>query len=328
MSKSCCASGCSADAVLDARFRKALWAALIVNACMFALEIVGGLTSGSVSLLADAVDFGGDAASYGISLAVLSMGLVWRSRAAMVKGLSMTAFGVFIIGKALWSALHGEAPEPLTMGVIGLLALLANTGVALMLYAFRSGDANMRSVWLCSRNDMLGNLAVMLAALGVFGTGSAWPDLLVALIMAGLALSSGLVVVRQARQELAAGAPLSGRGGAHPKHSTARLTALPSDSPEAMHRPVTEPQLLAQSPCPARGLKVNRVLVTREPLTRAAASTASMAGRPGGNHRHLAAPLLARVLQAGSTADWRDWRRQAAPWRRWPPVPRHRAGAP
>ena len=202
MSASCCGSACSSQTTVSPRFRKALWAALIINAVMFVIEIVGGLKSGSVSLLADAVDFAGDAANYGISLAVLSMGLAWRSRAAMVKGLTMAVFGLFVLGKTGWAALAGMPPEPMTMGVVALLALLANGGVALMLYAFRDGDVNMRSVWLCSRNDAIGNVAVMLAAAGVFGTGSGLPDILVALIMAGLALSSGIAVMRQASQEL------------------------------------------------------------------------------------------------------------------------------
>jgi cation diffusion facilitator family transporter len=188
--------------VVSSGFRKALWIALAINLVMFIVEIVSGLRSGSVSLLADAIDFAGDAANYAITLVVLSMGLVWRSRAAMVKGLSMLAFGLFVLGRAGWSIYADVVPEPLTMGVIGALALIANVIVALMLYAFREGDSNMRSVWLCSRNDAIGNIAVMIAAAGVFGTGSAWPDLIVALIMAGLAISAGYSVVRQARQEL------------------------------------------------------------------------------------------------------------------------------
>jgi cation diffusion facilitator family transporter len=198
----CCDSGCSSQATISPRYRKALWLALVINAVMFAVEIVGGLKSGSMSLFADAVDFAGDAANYGISLAVLAMGLAWRSHAAMVKGLSMVSFGLFVLVRTGWVAFHGMPPEPLTMGAIAVLALLANGSVALMLYAFRDGDANMRSVWLCSRNDAIGNVAVMLAALGVFGTGWGWPDLVVAVIMAGLAISSGYSVIRQARREL------------------------------------------------------------------------------------------------------------------------------
>jgi Co/Zn/Cd efflux system component len=184
-------------------YRRVLWIALLINAIMFIIEIAAGLSSGSVSLLADAIDFFGDAANYGITLAVLGMALAWRARAALLKSASMLAFGVFVLGRAFWSMSQGVAPEPLTMGLIGALALAANLGVAALLYAFRSGDANMRGVWLCTRNDAIGNLAVMLAALGVFGTGTAWPDLAVAMVMAGLAISSGWTVMRQARRELA-----------------------------------------------------------------------------------------------------------------------------
>jgi len=183
-------------------FRRALWIALLVNGAMFGLEIVAGIGSGSVSLLADAIDFGGDAANYAITLAVLSMGLAWRARVAWGKGLFMAGFGLFIVGRAVWAASHGEAPEALTMGMVGMLALVANIAVAWLLYAWREGDANMRSVWLCSRNDALGNLAVLLASVGVFGTGSRWPDLAVALVMSGLAISSGWAVLRQANAEL------------------------------------------------------------------------------------------------------------------------------
>ncbi|RYF43340.1 MAG: cation transporter [Comamonadaceae bacterium] len=184
-------------------YGRVLWIALAVNLLMFMLEIGAGMVSGSVSLLADAIDFFGDAANYAVSLAVLSLGLVWRARAALLKAVSMLAFGVAVLGKAAWAATQGVPPEALTMGVVGALALAANLGVALLLYRFREGDANMRSVWLCTRNDALGNLAVMAAALGVFGTGNAWPDLAVAAAMGLLALLGGWSVVRQARMELA-----------------------------------------------------------------------------------------------------------------------------
>lgn len=198
-----CGSSCASQTSISPRFRRALWVALVINALMFGVELVAGLHAGSVSLLADAVDFAGDAANYGISLAVLSLGLAWRSRAALVKGASMAGYGVFVLGKSVWAAFGGVPPEAVTMGAVALLALLANAGVALMLYAFREGDANMRSVWLCSRNDAIGNIAVILAAAGVFGTGQGWPDIVVAGVMAGLALSSGLAVIRLARHELA-----------------------------------------------------------------------------------------------------------------------------
>ncbi|HSV45386.1 MAG TPA: cation transporter [Ramlibacter sp.] len=186
----------------SARLRRVLWVALAVNALMFALEIGAGLRAGSVALLADAIDFFGDAANYALSLAVLSMGLLWRARAAAVKAASMLAFGVLVLGRAAWSAASGGVPEPVTMGAVGALALAANLGVAALLYAWRDGDANMRSVWLCTRNDAIGNVAVLLAALGVFGTGTAWPDLAVATAMAALAVSAGVSVLRQARREM------------------------------------------------------------------------------------------------------------------------------
>ena len=184
------------------RYRRILWAALIINLAMFAIEIGAGFRSGSTSLLADAIDFFGDAANYGVSLAVLSAGVVLRARAALLKGACMMAFGLFVLGRAAWMYHLGGTPEALTMGGIGLLALVANVTVAAMLYAYRTGDANMRSVWLCSRNDAIGNIAVMLAALGVVGTGSAWPDLLVACGMALLALMGGWSVIKQARSEM------------------------------------------------------------------------------------------------------------------------------
>lgn len=188
-----------------ARYRKVLWIALIANAALFAVEIVAGVQAGSLSLLADAIDFAGDATNYAVSLAVLASALAWRARAAILKAVSMMAFGLFILGRALWALWHGAVPEAMTMGAVAVLALAANLGVAWLLYAYREGDANMRSVWLCTRNDAIGNLAVMGAALGVFGTGTAWPDLLVASLMAALALQGGWVVLRQARRELATG---------------------------------------------------------------------------------------------------------------------------
>jgi cation diffusion facilitator family transporter len=210
MSAHCCNHEPAADQrSASPRYRKILWIALLVNLAMFGVEIFAGFKSGSTSLLADAIDFFGDAANYAVSLAVLSMALAWRARAALVKGISMFAFGIFVLARAAWSFQQGGAPDAMTMGAIGSLALLANVGVAALLYAYRDGDANMRSVWLCTRNDALGNVAVMLAALGVFGTGSAWPDLLVAALMAGLAISGGWSVIRQARGELKAATPVA-----------------------------------------------------------------------------------------------------------------------
>ncbi len=194
------------------RYRTVLWIALVINALMFGVEVLGSAHANSMSLLADAVDFAGDAANYGLSLAVLSMAMTWRSRAALIKGASMGLYGVFVLGKTAWAVDQGVTPEPIIMGSIALLALLANVTVAVLLYAFREGDANMRSVWLCSRNDAISNVAVVAAAIGVFGTHSAWPDWIVAGIMALLALSASISVLRHARAELAENAPH------HPAH--------------------------------------------------------------------------------------------------------------
>ncbi len=184
-------------------FRKALWIALIVNAAMFVTEGIASLQSGSVSLMADAIDFFGDSANYILSLSVLSMGMLWSSRAALVKGVTMAIFGLVVWARAIWLMQTDTVPEPLTMGLIGVLALAANVSVAIILFRFREGDSDMRSVWLCSRNDAIGNLAVMAAALGVFGTGSAWPDLAVAAIMGTLAVTAGISVIRHARADMA-----------------------------------------------------------------------------------------------------------------------------
>ena len=186
----------------DDKYRRILWIALIVNALMFVVEIVFGIASNSVSLLADSIDFLGDAANYGISLWVLALSVQIRAKASLVKAGFMATFGIGILIHAVWNLITGVLPDAQTMSLIGLLALAANVGVAVLLYAYRNGDSNMRSVWLCSRNDALGNVAVIIAAIGVFGTGTAWPDLIVAVIMASLALTAAWQVTKQARQEL------------------------------------------------------------------------------------------------------------------------------
>lgn len=200
----CCHDACCSSASLlnSPRWRRALWIALAVNASFFAAEIVAGVVSGSASLQADALDFFGDAANYAISLGVAGLAIGWRSRAALVKSGTMLAFALWVLGLTGWHAWAGTLPRAETMGVVGIAALLANGAVALMLYRFRGGDANMRSTWICSRNDAIGNAAVVLAAAGVFGTGTGWPDVIVAAIMGGLGLQGGWQIVRQARREL------------------------------------------------------------------------------------------------------------------------------
>jgi Co/Zn/Cd efflux system component len=186
----------------DTAYRRALWTVLTINAAMFLVEIGAGVAAGSASLQADALDFLGDAANYSISLLVVGMALRYRASAAMVKGLTMGAYGIWIIGTVIWHALHGTLPSAVAMGAVGVTALIANGLSFALLWAHRRGDANMRSAWICTRNDVLGNLAVLVAALGVFGSGTGWPDLAVAATMATLALQSSAVVAHQALAEL------------------------------------------------------------------------------------------------------------------------------
>ena len=182
-------------------FRRVLWAVLGINATMFLVEIGAGLAAGSASLQADALDFLGDAANYAISLFVVGMALRYRASAALAKGVTMGVFGLWVIGVTGWHALHGTLPQAITMGRVGFAALVANALSFYLLWRHRTGDANMRSAWICTRNDVLGNLAVLLAALGVFGTGTGWPDIVVAAIMAVLALQGSVTVVRHALAE-------------------------------------------------------------------------------------------------------------------------------
>jgi Co/Zn/Cd efflux system component len=204
----CCdESACSsaASGVPDApRWRRVLWVPLIVNAGFFLTEIVAGAAAGSAALQADALDFFGDAANYAISLGVAGMAFAWRARAAAAKGSTLIVFALWVIGNTAGHAWYGTLPRAEVMGVVGIAALIANGGIALMLYRYRGGDANRRSVWICSRNDAIGNLAVMLAAMGVFGTGVGWPDVIVAAIMGGLGLWGGWQIITQARAELRA----------------------------------------------------------------------------------------------------------------------------
>jgi Co/Zn/Cd efflux system component len=210
MGASCCHTPTQPAA--DPRLRRALWFALIVNAGMFGVEIVSGLHAGSLALWADAIDFLGDALTYAMTLAVLGAGLAARLRVARIKALMMGGLGLAVLAQALWRVGAAGVPHAPVMGAVALLALLANLAVAWVLYRYRTGDANLQSVWLCSRNDAIGNLAVMAAALGVFGTGTAWPDLAVAALMAALGLSAAVTVWRRAAEE---GAQAPGHGHAH-----------------------------------------------------------------------------------------------------------------
>ena len=199
----------------DPLFRRIVWFALVSNGVMFVVEFIASIISGSVSLQADAIDFFADAVNYGITLFVLGMALQARAKAALFKGASMAVFGVWIIGSAVYRATIGSVPDAEVMGVIGMLALLVNVVVAVMLYRYRGGDSNMRSIWLCSRNDAVGNVAVMIAAGGVFATASGWPDIFVAALIAGLNLSAAARVLRQAIKEIRAEGGSTGRTHRH-----------------------------------------------------------------------------------------------------------------
>jgi Co/Zn/Cd efflux system component len=186
----------------NAALKRVLWIVLAINALMFVVEVGAGLAAGSASLQADALDFLGDAANYGISLLVVGMALRYRATAAMAKGTSMGLFGLWVLATVIWHSFHGTLPSAFTMGAVGVAALAANAASFGLLWAYRHGDSNMRSAWICTRNDVLGNLAVLLAAAGVFGTGTGWPDLIVAAIMAVLALQGAATVIHQSLAEL------------------------------------------------------------------------------------------------------------------------------
>jgi Co/Zn/Cd efflux system component len=185
----------------DPAFRRALWAVIVINGVMFVTEVVAGFAAGSMALQADALDFLGDCATYGLSLFVLAKPPHWRANAALFKGATLAVLGLWVLGATIWRVFVTGVPEAVVMGTVGLIALAANIASVLILLRFRNGDANVRSVWLCSRNDAIGNIAVVVAASGVFATGAAWPDLAVAAIMAGLFLTSSMKIVKQALGE-------------------------------------------------------------------------------------------------------------------------------
>jgi Co/Zn/Cd efflux system component len=204
MSASCCSHGHQHHDTNrnNPGYRRVLWAVLAINAAMFLVEIAAGVAAGSASLQADALDFFGDSANYAISLFVIGMALRYRAMAALGKGISMGLFGLWVLGVVVWHLSHGTLPSAIAMGAVGIAAFAANAASFALLWAYRAGDANMRSAWICTRNDALGNLAVLAAALGVFGTGTGWPDLTVAVIMAGLALQGAWTVIRQSVGEM------------------------------------------------------------------------------------------------------------------------------
>ncbi|HEX6830517.1 MAG TPA: cation transporter [Methyloceanibacter sp.] len=182
-------------------YKARLWAVIALNASMFAVEMGGGVMAGSQALQADALDFLGDTLTYGISLAVIGLSLRVRATAALVKAATLALMGLWVLGSTIWHAFVLGTPRAEVMGTIGFLALSVNVASVLILIKYKDGDANVRSVWLCSRNDAIGNVAVMLAALGVWGTATGWPDVIVAAILASLFLNSASKILRQALSE-------------------------------------------------------------------------------------------------------------------------------
>ena len=202
----CESSGCGCtgrvkfDGV-DKRYKRVLWIVIALNAAMFAVEMGAGVLAASQALQADALDFFGDTLTYGISLAVIGQTMRVRAAAAMVKGVSLALMGLWVAGSTLWHTFMLGVPRAEVMGVIGFLALATNVTSVLLLLKYKDGDANVRSVWLCSRNDAIGNIAVMIAALGVWSTATGWPDIIVAALLASLFLQSAIKILRQARDE-------------------------------------------------------------------------------------------------------------------------------
>ncbi|SFL60332.1 Cation efflux family protein [Bradyrhizobium sp. NFR13] len=209
-----CSGGVPVFDGVDPRYKRVLWTVIAINGIMFLVEIIAGQIAGSQALKADALDFLGDTVTYGLSLAVIGTGIRTRATAALFKGLSLSVMALWVFGSTVYQTLVLGVPSAEVMGAIGFLALAANLASVLLLMRYKDGDANVRSVWLCSRNDAIGNVIVMFAALGVWGSSSAWPDLAVAAVMAFIFLSSSVQILRQAWAEYSeqpARAGVSGR---------------------------------------------------------------------------------------------------------------------
>jgi Co/Zn/Cd efflux system component len=225
MSASCSTDACGCHGNprfdgMDPRYKSVLWAVIVINGGMFLLEMVAGHIADSQALKADALDFLADTVTYGLSLAAIGASLRARATAALFKGASLTLMGLWVFGSTVYHVVILGLPSAELMGGIAVLALAANASSVLLLVRYKDGDANVRSVWLCSRNDAIGNVAVMIAALGVWGTSTRWPDLAVAGIMACIFLYSSFQIVRQAWLEYCTsenGKILMERGQAMPR---------------------------------------------------------------------------------------------------------------
>ncbi|MEQ1704407.1 MAG: cation transporter [Rickettsiales bacterium] len=192
----------SGQSGVSTEYRKVLWICLIANAVMFVAQMVASYAAHSVSLLANSADFLSDAANYGISLYVLDQSLRQRAKASLFKGVSLGLVGLWVAFETLDHALQPEMPKPLIMGAISVIALAVNVGCAVLLYKYRGGDSNRESVWICSRNDAIGNIAVMIAAAGVFASSTIWPDIIVAAILGWLSVSGAWRIIQSAKKEL------------------------------------------------------------------------------------------------------------------------------
>jgi cation diffusion facilitator family transporter len=214
MGANCCGHEATFDG-LSADYRRRLWLVIAINAAMFFVEMSAGALAGSQALQADALDFAADATTYGISLAVIGASLRTRALAAFAKGLSLSVMGLWVFGSTAYQVLVLGLPRAEVMGVVGFLALAANVASVLILMRYKDGDSNVRSVWLCSRNDAIGNVAVMIAAVGVWITATKWPDLIVAAIMASLFLWSSFQILRQSWSEIRTGEVTAAAGHGH-----------------------------------------------------------------------------------------------------------------
>ena len=203
MADCCNDKACEIEA-LRAHQSSTLKIVLGINAVMFLVELTAGLISGSISLVADSLDMLGDAMVYGFSIYVVARGARMKAKAALLKGGIMAAFGLFVLGQAVYRIVFPQIPVFEAIGAIGLLALVANGACFFLLWRHRTDDINMSSVWLCSRNDIIANVSVLFAAVGVWLTHSGWPDILVGLALAALFLRSALFVLRGAITELRA----------------------------------------------------------------------------------------------------------------------------
>ena len=204
ISNSVASCGCAGNVTFDGLsrdYKARLWAVIVLNASMFAVEMFGGVMAGSEALQADALDFLGDTLTYGMSLAVIGLSLRVRATAALIKGTTLALMGFWVLSSTVWHAFLNGTPRAEVMVLIGFLALAVNVASVLMLIKYKDGDANVRSVWFCSRNDAIGNIAVMVAALGVWGTATGWPDIIVAAMLASLFLNSAAKILRQALTE-------------------------------------------------------------------------------------------------------------------------------